>query len=510
MGAYSKQFGNDNEPEETPEEAEARAAKDAKRAKRLEQIAEELGLVYRRLEQLARYTKDNCSAAEWEQVQARRKKAFEDKVRLENEWKALIQGDKNLPIVRPTLCSVLDEIVAQANRFFVFTDPMHAYAIALWVVYSHVFLLQIFQHAPFLMLHSKEPGSGKTYVAEFIEELAANVLMTSSITGSRLEMLLERAFDDRNNPFLVKYWNDNGLLGLGLLTLLFDEADRYTDTNLLMRLLHACHRKRGGFISKKGRFVRCFAPVGVFRLNDPRLDPNLRAFVSRSLVIEIKKRDPDNPEHERDIWDEDNRRKLPQLRQQISLLVQECKDDFKKWRPEKGGWLSKGNRPADNWRPAFAIAELAGGHWVETVRKIASTPDPEPVVAPPVAAAAAAGGGGGAASHHAVAGNEREKAKIVAHLNRHGGRCSRTDLYANVFQMNLSSERLAACIAELVAQGLVKTHMAAPMGAGGRYTQIIELVPPEAPQAAAPASPKPHHKRMRRRSSKKRRRRTVH
>jgi hypothetical protein len=44
--------------------------------------------------------------------------------------------------------------------------------------------------------------------------------------------------------------------------------------------------------------------------------------------------------------------------------------------------------------------------------------------------------------------------------------------------MNLPAERLTECIAELVAQGLVKTFMVAPTGSGGRPIQMIELLPP--------------------------------
>jgi hypothetical protein len=473
-------FGfNDNEPTEpTAEEIAATAAADAKHAERLEQIAKKLLQTYKRLAQWDRFTKANAgSPNEWEQVQKRRAKAYEDKLRLEREFNAVFEGDKNLPIVRPTLESTLEEIVAQIKRFFVI-DETDAQILALWIVNSHVFLLQIFEHTPFLIVHSKDPGSGKSYLAEFIEELAANVRMTSSMTGSRLEAFLEKQAKRRANPDLVKYWNDNGLLGLGLNTLLFDEADRYENTGLLMRLLHAAHRKRGMFISKDGSDVRCFAPIAVFRLHDPRHHAELHAFVSRSILLEMKQADRNNPDHKREQWTEDNRRRLPFLNQQISFLVQENKANFKRWRPEGELLTGVSNRRADNWRPLIAIADVAEGHWGETIRRIASTPltDPEPSTV--------------AGSQPMSSEKERGKARIVAHLNGSGGRCRRTDLYADVFKYNLPSVHLSTYLTELEMEGRIRTYKEAPTRAGGRYTEMIELMRAASP-APAPAMIEP-------------------
>jgi hypothetical protein len=58
-------------PEPTPEEAEALAARQAKRAERAAQAARELERVFRVLEKLGGYTKDNCSEKEWANVQQR-------------------------------------------------------------------------------------------------------------------------------------------------------------------------------------------------------------------------------------------------------------------------------------------------------------------------------------------------------------------------------------------------------------------------------------------------------
>src|SRR5262249_15697385 len=456
-------FGfTDDDVEPTAEELDAVADHAAKRSARLEQVARDLEKAIKDLARWDRFTKENAGGEEvWEQVQRRRKEDLKRKAQLQQEFKTLFDGDKNLPMVRPTLASTLDEIVGQLNRFFLFDNEADAQSVALWIINSHVFLLQRFEHTPFLIVHSKQPGSGKTYLAQFIQKLSPNPQITSSVTGSRVEAFLQREAKRRDDPILQKYWDDNGLLGLGLNTLLFDEADRYTSTGLLMRVLHAAHHKEGTFWAADGSPVPCFAPIGVFRLNDPRHDPELRAFVSRSILLEMHRRDPFNPDHKRDLWCEENRRKLPLLIQQLSFLVQESKAKFKKWRPERDLLANMLHRHADTWRPLIGIADTAGERWPEIARKIAMTPPPKPEA--PVFV-------------HAgrpifLSGREKSKARILGYLNAQGGRCTKTDLYAKLFSRNLPSAELTACIAELVAHKLITTHKEPPTGPGGRYTE---------------------------------------
>jgi Protein of unknown function (DUF3631) len=129
--------------------------------------------------------------------------------------------------------------------------------------------------------------------------------------------------------------------------------------------------------SKDGEDIPCFAPIAVYGIEDPRYFRELRAQVSRSVIIEMKQRVPNNPDHERVGWYEDNRRWLPALNQQVAFLTQELKPKFKQWRPE-ANFLGKGNRRADNWRALVAIGDVAGGHWGKTTRRLALKPLPEP------------------------------------------------------------------------------------------------------------------------------------
>jgi hypothetical protein len=170
-------------PELTPEETQAIAAREAKRAERVAQAAHELEKLRRLLELYARFRKDNCSKQEWENVQQKRKEACQKKAKLELEFAAALAGDKNLPMVRPTLANTLDEIVRETERFLVI-DHDDAQSIALWIVQTHVFLLEVFEHTPFLMVFSKHPDSGKSTLAELIWELSANVRFTASLVNA--------------------------------------------------------------------------------------------------------------------------------------------------------------------------------------------------------------------------------------------------------------------------------------------------------------------------------------
>jgi Protein of unknown function (DUF3631) len=289
-------------------------------------------------------------------------------------------------------------------------------------------------------------------------------------TGTRLELFLMREAEKQKDPELAKYWRDNNLVGLGLNTLLLDEVDQYKATGLMLRILHAAHRKRGVFWSSKAEDVPCFSPLAVFRLHDPRHDPQLRPLVSRSILIQMQKRDEENPAHTRVDWCEDNRLHLPALKQQIAQLVQEHAAEFKKWRPQPdmAGVLARGNRRADNWRPLIAIAELAGGNWPEAAQRIALTPLPEPEV--PIEPVP-------------LSPSERVKARIMDWLQKFG-RASLTDIYDGIFKHNIKAYVLHARLGELDREGIIRSYK------DGRTTWYELTLPykPEPPEPPTPAT----------------------
>jgi Protein of unknown function (DUF3631) len=197
----------------------------------------------------------------------------------------------------------------------------------------------------------------------------------------------------------------------------------------------------------------------MFRRHDPRCILDLAPTVSRAILIEMKVRDPDNPDHKREEFRSRNRfvRRLAILRQHISTLVQGMKDDFEEWLPEDG--FLKGNRLADNWQPLCAIADLAGGHWGTTVREIAYSQqfDPNHFVM---------------RTMHAPD-KSKLKARILLHLtNLATNRCSRTELHERVFSNNIPAAVLQTAIQELQNEGKVTIETVPPSKKGGRRTMM--------------------------------------
>ena len=323
-----------------------------------------------RLEKLAAYTPDNSEPGEYANAQAAIKKLKAEILELTPTEVAPLPG----------LLDVLESIITELKRFFVLPER-YMQAIALWVVHAHVFLHQIedrngemrgiFDHTPRLIVWSQTHGSGKSTLGDFISKLVPNVESVSSLTGGELVAFMRRLAGQRNDPLIRKFYQDNGLLGPGLRVYLFDEAEQYKYTGLLMRMINAGHRHDGQIWDRRGNKVPIFAPMALLRRFDPRHEPKLKPTVSRSILIEIEKRDPTNPDHRREGFRARNPyvRRLAVLKQQIATVVERRLPDLVAWRPETN--FLEGNRNADNWEPLIAIADLAGGDWPVLARELA-------------------------------------------------------------------------------------------------------------------------------------------
>jgi hypothetical protein len=234
------------------------------------------------------------------------------------------------------LAGILDLIITALNRFFVLSER-DAQIIALWVVHTHVFLYEIFEHSPHLIVWSDEPGSGKSNLCRLIKRVAANVLSTDRITGLRLEKHLIRESDKRTDEFWIGFYRKYELKGLGLETLLVDEADRLTYSDVVIGLMNSAHHKDGSIMTGNGSMLPVFAPMALFRLRNPIFDPQQNTTVDRSILIEMRKKDPQNPAHERARFLDMNRhvKRLPVLRQQIAVVVERHVEKFRTWKPPR-------------------------------------------------------------------------------------------------------------------------------------------------------------------------------
>jgi len=245
---------------------------------------------------------------------------------------------------------VLNEVAARFSRHLAL-PPGGASALALWVGHTHAF--EAFVHTPRLNFRSPEKGCGKTTALDVLASMTPRPLRTESMTAPVLFRLVEDY-----KP-----------------TLLLDEVDAYLSAAEELRgLLNAGHKRGAKAYRCEGenntvRGFAAFAPAalaGIGALPGTLHDRAIVVTLVRSKPGEVAARfDSRHTEQEMELcrklarWAADNFEKLKNCDPQL---------------PETAF-----NRLADNWRPLFAVAELAGGDWptraVEAFAKLTSTED---------------------------------------------------------------------------------------------------------------------------------------
>jgi len=234
---------------------------------------------------------------------------------------------------------VLNEVAATFFRYLAL-PPGAADVLALWTAHTHCF--EAFIHTPRLNPCSPEKQCGKTTVEDVLATMVARPLRTENVTPAVLFRLVEQY-----KP-----------------TLLLDEVDTYlNDNEELHGLLNAGHRRGGKAYRCEGenntvRGFSVFAPAalaGIGALPGTLHDRSIVIKLVRAKPGEIAARfDSRHVKSEKELcrklarWTADN---LDTLKSCVSQL------------PETAF-----NRLADNWRPLFAIAEVAGGDWPQRAR----------------------------------------------------------------------------------------------------------------------------------------------
>jgi Protein of unknown function (DUF3631) len=253
------------------------------------------------------------------------------------------------PVVEPNHgARLLDDLRRFLCRFVAFPEPEQADAVALWVVHTHAF--EAAEATPRLSIVSAEKQSGKTRLLELLDLLVRAPLSVASISASAMFRLIAE----------------------GPVTLLIDEADTTFDSRGgrsedLRGLLNAGYR-RGGAVARVGgrskaveRF-RVFAPValaGIGGLPDTVQD--------RSIIIRMKRR------HDAEPVAKLRRREVEaeafMLSSEIELWTSTNLESVADLRPEVPSEL--GDRASDIWEPLLAIAQAAGGDWLDAGRSAA-------------------------------------------------------------------------------------------------------------------------------------------
>jgi putative DNA primase/helicase len=231
--------------------------------------------------------------------------------------------------------------VAEAIAQYVVLPEHAAPVIALWAAHTHCF--EAFVHSPRLNLFSPEKGCGKTLLLDLISTLVARPKRADSLTSAVLFRMVE----------LFKP------------TLLLDELDTYLPANEDLRgILNAGH-KRGATVfrcdsdSHELREFAAFAPAVLAGIG-----PLPATLHDRAIVIRLTRAKPGEVAER---FDSRRTGPLDELARQLA-----------RWTGDHAAAIAQADpampanapyRVCDNWRPLFALAEVAGGVWPALLKK---------------------------------------------------------------------------------------------------------------------------------------------
>src|ERR1043166_7373175 len=228
----------------------------------------------------------------------------------------------------------LTQVAARFSLYLVLPRGA-AQAMTLWTAHTHA--IAAFRQTPRLNLYSPDPGCGKTTTLDVLASMTPRPLRTENLTSPVLFRLV-----DQHQP-----------------TLLLDEVDAYLNQAEELRgLLNAGH-KRGACAyrcegeSNAVRAFKAFAPAALAGIG--ALPGTLH---DRSIQIPLVEAEPGELAARFDSLHTEVEtvlcRKLARWAQDNFAALQSCDPALP---------ATAFNRLADNWRPLFAIAQVAGGDW---------------------------------------------------------------------------------------------------------------------------------------------------
>lgn len=229
---------------------------------------------------------------------------------------------------------ILDAVSETFRRHVVLPDGA-ADTCTLWCAAAHVY--DVFPCSPRLNARSAEPECGKTTLRDVTGLFVPRPVLTENLTVAVLFRLV-----NAHKPVILA-----------------DECDAWMRENEEMRgLLNAGHR-RGAMVYRcegDGNEVRGFNAYAPAMLCG--IDALPGTLHDRSIVIRLERAKSDEPYVPFDSEKTENETKLCR---KLSRWCADNRQRFAAVNPK----LTAGvfNRVADNWRPLFKIAEVAGGDW---------------------------------------------------------------------------------------------------------------------------------------------------
>jgi putative DNA primase/helicase len=270
--------------------------------------------------------------------------------------KALDEAIKELRVVRgiefveaapweePVGGEVLDLVEAEVQRYIVL-PPGASVAVTLWITmtwaFDHLYV------APMLLALSPEKRCGKSTLLMLLGELCKRSLLASNLSGAVVFRVIEE-----HCP-----------------SLLIDEADTFAKKDDCLRgVINAGHTKRTAFVLRCAgeeltpRKFSCWAPRALAAIG--RLTGT---WEDRAVIVRMRRKKTD----ERVALLRQDRLDLEPIRRRLARWAQ----DHGAKLPTTELAMPAGfeSRLADNWRPLFSIADLAGGAWPERARTAAVT-----------------------------------------------------------------------------------------------------------------------------------------
>lgn len=236
---------------------------------------------------------------------------------------------------------LLDDLTAAFKRHMIL-PTWAAEAMALWAIHAHVHNAAL--HSPILAIVAPEKRCGKTTGLKLLSRLCPRALTTSNITPASVYRTV-----DEYQP-----------------TLLIDELETFLSVCPSFRgILNSCHdRELALVIRMEGGQLRAFSTWAALAV---AVIGNLPETVAdRSIIIRLERKRPDETVER---LRPDNGDHLRGLGRRAALSAQEHMERLRGADPIIPAGLD--DRAADNWRPLFAIADVAGGRWPELARKVA-------------------------------------------------------------------------------------------------------------------------------------------
>lgn len=264
-------------------------------------------------------------------------KSFDFMSKVPKSWGSSVDG-----------IDLLDEIKALLKEH-VYCQEDYYNAITLWIVFT--WFIDVVHFSPILNIKSPQKRCGKSTLLEFLEKLTYKSLLINNISPAAFFRIF-----DAYKP-----------------TMLIDEADTYLNNNdkeFFRSIINAGHKRGNCFIYRTDtsgnksltpiRFnvwgAKAIAGIG-------NLAPTI---VDRSITIRLERK-PVTTNIKKVIHTEEE--VFNTIKAKINRFVLDNYSIVKASKPSMPEYLN--DRVRDNWEPLFAIADVAGGNWSETIRKTA-------------------------------------------------------------------------------------------------------------------------------------------